>query len=78
MSDKITKFIQSLNKKTRKRLKEKLIDIKNNPFGVSNIKKLQGLGSDAYRVRLGKIRIIYTVSGKSVEIIDIDYRWNIY
>lgn len=79
MPDKITKFINSLNISTRKRLKEKLLKLKNNPTQGKNIKKMQGWGKDTYRLRIGKIRIIYrTTMTKEIEIIDIDYRGNIY
>ena len=79
MPDKIQKFIKSLDKKKKSRLKELLLEIKNNPFSVSGVKKLKGLRGDVYRVRLGKIRIIYEIGeGNDVEIVDIDYRGNIY
>ncbi len=78
MPDKITKFIASLDNKTRARLKAKLLELKTNPFAAKNVKKLQGRGENAYRFRMGKIRIVYRVIGKDVEIIDMDYRGNIY
>lgn len=79
MPDKITKFIESLNKKLKAKLKEKLIALKQNPFGMKGVKKLQGVGENMYRLRIGKIRVVYKVhDNKSVEIIDMDYRGNIY
>lgn len=79
MVDKIGKFIHSLDSKTRQRLKNLLKEVRENPFGVPGVKKLTGWGPPAYRVRLGKIRIIYRVQGDhAVEIVDIDYRDRIY
>jgi mRNA-degrading endonuclease RelE of RelBE toxin-antitoxin system len=78
MPDKITKFIKSLDKKMRLRLKEKLLEVKKNPFSGGDIKKLQGVGESLYRLRVGKIRVIYKILQSDIEIIDIDYRGNIY
>lgn len=79
MPDKITKFIESLDKKLKAKLKEKLIVLKKDPFGMKGVKKLQGINENIYRLRVGKIRIIYKVHVNNfVEIIDIDYRGNIY
>ena len=78
MTSKLEKFINSLDKKTRKKLKDKLISLKKNPRKARNIKKLQGTKRELYRLRLGKIRIIYEIINKNIEIIDIDYRGNIY
>ncbi|MBI4268347.1 type II toxin-antitoxin system RelE/ParE family toxin [Candidatus Uhrbacteria bacterium] len=78
MSDKITKFVQSLDGKTRERLKKKLLELKCDPYAVSGVKKMNGK-NHTYRLRVGKIRIIYTLDSRNViEIIDIDYRGNIY
>jgi mRNA interferase RelE/StbE len=77
--DKITKFIKSLSAKVREQLKSKLLDLKKNPFGMKGVKKLKSGSGDFYRLRMGKIRIIYRVIGENgVEITDIDYRGNIY
>lgn len=78
MPDKITKFIKSLDEKTRQRLKKNLQEIKNNPTKNADIKKLSNFGKNCYRLRVGKIRIIYKVDKNSVSIVDIDWRGNIY
>ncbi len=62
----------------RLRLKEKLLEVKQNPFFGNDIKKLQGIGENLYRLRIGKIRVIYKILQNDIEIIDIDYRGNIY
>lgn len=79
MPDRITKFIKSLDKKTRSKLRQKLLALKKDPFSAKDVKKLKVSGDiNAYRLRMGKIRIIYKVVGGEVEVIDIDYRGNIY
>ena len=79
MSDKITKFIQSLSVKVREQLKKKMLELKTDPFGIKGVKKMKSGDGDFYRLRVGKIRIIYKIVGeKDVEIADIDYRGNIY
>ena len=78
MTDKISKFIDSLDLKTKARLKEKLKQLKQNPFAMTGVKKLVNSGGAAYRLRIGKIRIIYVVNNGDIEIIDIDFRGNIY
>ncbi|PIZ76249.1 type II toxin-antitoxin system RelE/ParE family toxin [Candidatus Peregrinibacteria bacterium CG_4_10_14_0_2_um_filter_38_24] len=78
MPDKITKFIKALDEKTRSRLKEKLLEVKKNPFSSGDIKKLQGTSENLYRLRLGKIRVVYKILKSDIEIVDIDYRGNIY
>lgn len=78
MPDKIAKFLQGLNAKTRKQLKLKMSQLRENPFAMPGVKKMQTGEGVYYRLRVGKIRIIYVVSNIGVEIIDIDYRGNIY
>lgn len=78
MPDRISKFIDSLDIKTRARLKEKLKQLRGNPFAMPGVKKLVNCGRTTYRLRLGKIRIIYMLNGGSIEIIDMDFRGNIY
>lgn len=77
MPNEITKFINSLTSKTRARLKKKLIELKINPFRHKDIKKLAG-AENLYRFRIGKIRVIFQFKNGVIEIIDIDYRGNIY
>ena len=78
MTNRITKFIQKLDEKTKKRLKEKLKALKKSPFNMPGVKKLTDWGPNVYRLRIGKIRIIYKINKGNIEVIDIDYRGNIY
>ncbi|MDO8490168.1 MAG: type II toxin-antitoxin system RelE/ParE family toxin [bacterium] len=78
MADKIAKFIASLDPRIRQALKDKLLALQANPHVAKDVIKMRGL-SGMYRLRMGKIRIIFTIKKSSeVEIIDIDYRGNIY
>jgi mRNA-degrading endonuclease RelE of RelBE toxin-antitoxin system len=78
MTDKISKFINSLDIKTKVRLKEKLKQLKQNPFKMLGVKKMVNFAGIIYRLRIGKIRIIYIVNNGVVEVVDIDFRGNIY
>lgn len=77
MPDKIQKFINALGEKQRNRLKQRLIALKESPFTGNDIKKLKGV-NDLYRLRIGKIRVIFKVIDPIIEVVDIDYRGNIY
>lgn len=59
-------------------MKKKLELLKRDPFRMKDVKKLKGLGEDTYRLRVGKIRIIYRIVNNGVEVVDVDYRGNIY
>lgn len=78
MPDKITKFLQNLDAKTQEHIKFKLSQLRENPFSMPNVKKIQSGNGDFYRLRIGKIRIIYTLTDMGVIVVDIDYRGNIY
>lgn len=65
-SKKAAKYINSIDKPTRKRLKEAIEKI---PLG--DIKKLQGV-KDGYRLRVGDLRVLFSLEN------DIAYVDNIY
>ena len=78
MTDQIRKFIDSLDLKVRKKLKQRLMLLKSSPFRARDVKKMQTSSGEFYRLRMGKIRIVYRMAESEIEIIDIDYRGNIY
>ena len=78
MTSKITKFLNSLDEKTKEKLKKRLAELKRDPFVGGDVKKLKGTSGDLYRLRIGKIRIIYCLTQREIEIVDIDFRGNIY
>ena len=78
MSDKIQKFIDSLEETFRTLLKKKLAELREDPYRVKGVIKMKG-GADMYRLRIGKVRVVYIITkDKTIEVIDIDYRGNIY
>jgi len=79
MTDKIKKFFDSLDAKTKERIAEKIESAKKNPFVGKNIKKMTGYGKNIFRLRVGDIRVIYSIGTEgSMTILDIDFRGNIY
>ncbi|MBT4384517.1 type II toxin-antitoxin system RelE/ParE family toxin [Candidatus Peregrinibacteria bacterium] len=78
MTSKVAKFLKLLDLDTRRRLVAKLIDLKMNPYGMKGVKKIKAFGRNVYRLRVGKIRIIYVIVDNKVEILDIDFRGNVY
>lgn len=56
--DKIEKALQKLTPEEQEIVKEILIKLKNGQFKSLNLKKLKGR-NDIFRIRKGKIRIIY-------------------
>lgn len=79
MTDRIQKFINALDAKTRLHLKGRLSALVSDPYlQEQDIKKLKGWGKDVFRLRVGKIRVVYRVDGKQVTILAVDYRGNVY
>lgn len=78
MTERVEKFLRTLDANMRQRLRNKLLELKASPRGVTGSKKMKGYSGAIFRLRVGKIRIIYKVTGSTVEIVDIDYRGNIY
>ena len=72
--DKIQKALGKLTEKERKKVKEILIQLKNRRIENLNIKKLKGR-EDIFRIRKGKIRIIYRTDIKNnISILSIERR----
>ena len=71
-SKKSVKYINSADKSTKKRLKEAIEKI---PFG--DIKKLQGAG-EGYRLRVGDLRVLFTMEDDTVYIDNIIPRGRAY
>lgn len=71
--NKLDKFLLKVDKKTRMILEEVIILIISGNFSVLDIKKLKG-GQKMYRVRVGKVRIIFEHTKNGNKIQDISYR----
>lgn len=75
--DQIDKFLRKLGKKHSKLIKIILLDIVNFNLNLYDIKKIKG-SQNLYRIRSGKIRIIFKkIEDKNISIY-IDYRNSIY
>ena len=81
IKEKSLKFIESLQKNDKKRLKEAILVLKEDPVPIKSldIVKLKG-EKNTYRVRKGKLRIVYEVIWvqKIILIHRVDFRGDIY
>ena len=68
--DKISKFLRTIGKKRRLRIKEVLSLIMNNQLDDLDCKKLNGF-KNFYRVRVGNDRIVFRKSSSGNLIVDI-------
>ena len=61
------------------RIERKLKELRQNPFKLSNVKKLEGEEA-MYRLRISDIRIIYSIDTKQIiiDIIEIQKRNDVY
>ena len=73
MVDKITKALNKFTQKEKELVKILLLKINRNSLEGLDLKKLKGR-NDIYRVRKGKIRIIYKVEEKQVFLLAIERR----
>jgi mRNA-degrading endonuclease RelE of RelBE toxin-antitoxin system len=71
MIDKIRKVLNKLTKKEREAVRDILEKINKNNFKGLDVKKLKGR-DDIFRVRKGKIRIIFRKVNKSIFILSIE------
>ena len=71
-SKKAVKYINSVDRQTKKRLKEAIEKI---PFG--DIKKLQGI-EEGYRLRVGDLRVLYSMENDKIYIDNIIPRGQAY
>lgn len=80
LSRKAAKFYQKADTVTTKRLNLAFSRLAEDPFQQYNIKKLSGELKGSYRLRLGDMRIIYSVDeAKNIVYIEvIGFRGDIY
>jgi mRNA interferase RelE/StbE len=81
------KFLEKLDAKNINRIREKLAGLLHLideqgviPFAELDIKKLKGDWDGFFRLRVGKIRIIFTVDSDANELLvyEIDFRGDVY
>lgn len=75
--DKIQKFLEILSKKERTQLARILANIRLWKIGAYDVKPLKG-HKGVFRLRKGKIRIVFAKGEKIDIIINIDYRKDAY
>ena len=71
--NKLDKFLFKLDKKTREVVGRSITLITSGDFSTLDIKKLKG-NQDRYRVRVGRIRIIFDKTKNDNKIQDISFR----
>ncbi len=71
--DKIEKALKKLSSKERILFKKILISIENGQFNKFDIKKLKNR-ADIYRLRKGKMRIIFRIEDKEIAILTLEKR----
>jgi mRNA interferase RelE/StbE len=62
---KAAKYYQTVDDNTAGKINRVLEEVSRNPFTGADIKKLHGRLAGKYRVRVGDLRIIYTVDNAS-------------
>lgn len=77
----VLKFVKKADSKTRERLRDVIITLKDSPVPVKthDVAKLKGYDS-AYRIRIGNLRLVYEVSWatKKITIHKIEPRESVY
>ncbi|MBU0660942.1 type II toxin-antitoxin system RelE/ParE family toxin [Patescibacteria group bacterium] len=73
MVDKITKTLQRLSPKEKKWVKNILTQLKKKNLKHLDIKKLKGR-TDVYRIRKGKIRIMFRMHKEDIYLLAIERR----
>lgn len=71
--DKLGKVLQKLSDKERSTLKELLARLHDGTTRGLDIAKLKGY-SDIFRLRKGKLRVIFRMTGESIFLLKIDRR----
>jgi mRNA interferase RelE/StbE len=81
------KFLNKLPSKNQEQIREKILyllnDLENQqliPFQQLDIKKLKGNWQGFFRMRVGKIRVIFTIQDDFNELLvyEIDFRGDVY
>jgi mRNA interferase RelE/StbE len=81
------KFLEKLSPKETEKLQDKLVLLLQSletegviPFNELDIKSLKGDWKGFFRMRVGKVRIVFTIDPEATElrVYDIDFRGNIY
>jgi mRNA-degrading endonuclease RelE of RelBE toxin-antitoxin system len=71
--NKLDKFLYKLNKKTREIVEKNVMLILSGDFSTLDLKKLKG-NKNRYRIRIGRIRIIFDKTDNGNKIQNISFR----
>ena len=87
-SKRAIKYLKKLDAKTAERVREKILQLQSViesegviPFNELDIKKLKGQWDGYFRLRVGQIRVVFTLVSGELEILliyDINVRGSIY
>ena len=75
------KFLEKVSRDNARYIIKKLENLQKNPMAKNaNVAKLAGEIENAYRLRIGKIRVLYELDleNKAIYILNINYRGSIY
>jgi len=70
---KLDKFLAKLDSERREKILAILIRIHAGDFQGLNLRKLKAVGP-LYRVRIGRVRIIFEMDTNGIRLVDIDFR----
>ena len=73
MTDKIDKALEKLSEKEKTKLKELLSSLKKGVILNIDVKKLKGR-DDIFRIRKGKIRVIFRKTENEIKILSLERR----
>ncbi|TCS71123.1 type II toxin-antitoxin system RelE family toxin [Effusibacillus lacus] len=75
----VEKYIKKLDKPTRLRIRNAILDLAENPYLDINVKPLEG-GENLFRKRVGDFRIIFSVENEQlvILIIKVSSRGDVY
>ncbi len=62
-------YFDKIDQRTKKRVAKVIELLKQNPYIVPNIKPIEGLPYEQYRIRIGKLRMIYRINNEQLLII---------
>lgn len=66
------KYLKRLPKESRQRIKNILLELKQNPGGQPGVRQMVGEWDGYYRIRKGKLRIIYWFDEKQ-DVVYVDH-----
>ncbi|GJM70068.1 hypothetical protein HMSSN036_22840 [Paenibacillus macerans] len=74
------KTLSKIDVSAARRILEAIEELKNNPFGNPQTKKMKGYNGDFYRLRVGNYRIIYEIQNNMllITIVKIGPRGDVY